>query len=149
MSKGYLLDTSVLSMLAPGRTGLDPSLADWLRRHGDSLYLSAVTIAEIEQGIRKLRRGGATERAGNLTRWLDRVLATAADRVLPLDAEVGRDAGALSDHAMAAGRHPGFADVAIAATVRVHGLVLLTRNGRHFAPLGVAHLDPAETLPPD
>jgi predicted nucleic acid-binding protein len=43
---------------------------------------------------------------------------------------------------------PVFADVAIAATASTHGLVLLTRNGGHFAPLGVAFIDPLEELPP-
>jgi toxin FitB len=147
LSAGYLLDTSVLSMLAPGRPALAPTLADWLRDRAEALFLSAVTVAEIEQGICKLRRTGGVERGDRLASWLDTLIAGSADRVLPFDSRVARQAGALSDRGLAAGRHPGFADVAIAATASANGLILLTRNGRHFAPLGVALVDPVEGLP--
>ena len=123
------------------------NLTAWLRAPDDHLYISAVTIAEIEQGICKLRRAGGAERAEALSRWLGALLAEAAARILPLDAAVGWVAGRLSDAAMAVGRHPGFPDVAIAATAMAHDLVLVTGNGRHFAPLGVAVVDPGEALP--
>lgn len=147
MSGGYLLDTSVLSLLAPGRPSSDESLAGWLRDHTDALHISAVTIAEIEQGICKLRRAGGTERADALARWLEALIVNGVERILSFDARTGRIAGGLSDRAIASGRHPGFADVAIAATAVAHDLLLLTRNGRHFAPLGIAFSDPAEGLP--
>lgn len=147
MNTGYLLDTSVLSLLAPGKSALKPQLAGWLRRQADTLYFSAVTIAEIEQGICKLRRTGGTERADRLTAWLNSLLMTSPERILPLDGRVGREAGVLSDHALAIGRHPGFADIAIAATATAYGLVLLTQNGRHFAPLGITIIDPTVDLP--
>ncbi len=123
------------------------NLTAWLRAPDDHLYISAVTIAEIEQGICKLRRAGGAERAEALSRWLGALLAEAAARILPLDAAVGWVAGRLSDAAMAVGRHPGFPDVAIAATAMAHDLVLVTGNGRHFAPLGVAVVDPGEAMP--
>ncbi|MDQ2859591.1 MAG: type II toxin-antitoxin system VapC family toxin [Pseudomonadota bacterium] len=142
MSSGYLLDTSVLSLLAPDRPASGAALTDWLRVQADALNLSAITVAEIEQGICKLRRAGGRDRAGRLTDWLDALLAHSADRVLAFDARVGRLVGALSDRALAAGRHPGFPDIAIAATAMAHGLVLLTRNGRHFEALSVDFADP-------
>lgn len=144
---GYLLDTSVLSLLAPGRPAPADAFASWLREHTDSLNISTVTVAEIEQGICKLRRAGGTERADRLGRWLDAVTELHGSRILALDARVARLAGALSDQAIATGRHPGFADVAIAATARAHDLMLLTCNGRHFEPLGIAHHDPLDGLP--
>jgi predicted nucleic acid-binding protein len=58
-----------------------------------------------------------------------------------------RMAGGLSDRARGACHAPGFADVVIAATACCHGLTILTRNVRHFAPLGVAAVDPFKTLP--
>jgi toxin FitB len=149
LSAGYLLDTSVLSMLAPDKPTLTPALIAWLRQHAEGLYLSAVTVVEIEQGICKLRRAGGAQRADRLTQWLDALLATSSDRVLALDSRIGRSAGALSDRAIALGWHPGFADVAVAATASAHGLILLTRNGKHFAPLGVPFIDPVEALPAD
>ena len=146
MSSGYLLDTSVLSLLAPGKPAND-SVAQWLRAHNDVLYLSAVTIAEIEQGICKLRRTGGTERADALERWLEALIENGGERILPFDARTGRIAGGLSDRASAAGRHPGFADVAIAATAVAHDLVVSTRNGKHFEPLRVAFSEPIEASP--
>jgi predicted nucleic acid-binding protein len=147
VSSGYLLDTSVLSVLAPGRPAPEPALAEWLRAHGDGLYVSSVTVAEIEQGIRKLQRQGGTSRAASLAAWLDALIRQGPDRILSFDAEAARIAGRLSDKAVAEGRHPGFPDVAIAATAVAHDLVVLTRNGRHFAALDVAFVDPLEELP--
>jgi toxin FitB len=75
------------------------------------------------------------------------LLIKGKDHLLTFDAEVGRAAGKLSDKVSAAGRHPGFADVGIAATAKVHGLVVLTCNGKHFQPLGVKFVDPLKQLP--
>lgn len=101
---------------------------------------------EIEQGIRKLRRLGTVARADTIERWLDTFVEAAQERVLPLDVRTAKIAGELSDRAFAAGWHPGFADVAIAATARANGLTILTHNTQHFASLGVAFVDP-EDLP--
>ena len=149
MHKGYLLDTSVVSALAPGREAFVPAaLAEWLQAHHQELFLPAIAVAEMAQGICKLRRAGGTERADRLDRWLDGLLAAHADRILPLDAHAARLAGQLSDAAMAQGCHPGFADVAIAALAQHARLLLLTCNLKHFQPLGVACADPLTALPP-
>ena len=65
--------------------------------------------------------------------------------ILPRDIGTARSAGIMTDTAKAAGQHPGFADVAIAATAETRGLIVLTRNTKHFRPLGVPALDPFET----
>lgn len=147
MSAGYLLDTSVVSLLAPGRQAIDDTIVIWLRENADRLYLSAITITEIEQGIAKLRRTGSKLRADALDKWLDTLIAQGGSRVLPFDSGAARIAGKISDRAIAAGKHPGFADVAIAATARANDLVLLTRNGKHFVPLGIAFHDPVDQVP--
>ena len=148
MNNGYLLDTSVISVLAPEREAFAPSpLAGWLQAHHQTLYLPSIVVAEMAQGIGKLRRAGGAERAERLDRWLDGLLAAYADRILTLDAPAARLAGQLSDAAMAKGCHPGFADVAIAALAQHAGLLLLTRNLKHFEPLGVACADPLIALP--
>lgn len=146
--KGYLLDTSVVSVLAPGRQAFVSSpLIEWLQAHHQELFLPAIAVAEMAQGIGKLRRAGGTERADRLDRWLDGLLTTYADRILPLDAQAARLAGQISDAAVAQGCHPGFADVAIAALAQHAGLLLLTCNLKHFEPLGVACADPLIALP--
>ena len=148
MLKGYLLDTSVVSLLAPEREAFVPSpLAKWLQTHYQQLYLPSIAVAELAQGIGKLRRAGGMERADRLDRWLDGLLSTYADRILPLDAQAARLAGVMSDAAIAQGRHPGFADVAIAALAQNAGLLLLTCNTKHFEPLGVTCADPLVELP--
>lgn len=139
---GWLLDTDVLSAFAPGRRSIPADAGAWFDERTDALYLSAVTAAEIEAGIAKLFRTGATRRADALRAWFDRILAVYAERVLPFDLAAARIAGALADAAQAVGRHPGFADVAIAAIAKARDLVVVTLNRRHFEPLGVAVVDP-------
>ncbi|MBU1361968.1 MAG: PIN domain-containing protein [Gammaproteobacteria bacterium] len=146
--RGYLLDTSVISILAPGREPRWPvGMSNWLQARSDLLFLPGVAIAELTQGICKLRRAGGVERAARLAVWLDGLVEGYGDRILPIDAAVARLAGGMSEAAMAKGRHPGFADVAIAATARHAGLLLLTCNLRHFEPLEVACADPTVGLP--
>ena len=139
---GWLLDADVLSAFAPGRHSIPPDAAAWFDDRTDELYLSAITAAEIEAGIAKLFRTGATRRAEALRMWLDRIVAVYADRVLSFDLAAARIAGALGDAAQATGRHPGFADVAIAAIAKAHELVVVTHNQRHFDPLGVEVFNP-------
>jgi toxin FitB len=146
---GYLIDTNVLSSAAPGRADRAPRLVEWMIGHTDSLYLSVVTIAEIDQGIAKARREGATRKAARLSEWIELVITLYADRILTIDLEVARLAGVLADLARGKGHVPGFADAAIAATAGVHDLMVLTRNLRDFEPLGVPVWDPFPNLPPD
>ncbi len=148
MHKGFLLDTSVVSALAPGREAFVPAkLGEWLQAHHEALFLPSIAVAEMAQGIGKLRRAGGLERADRLDRWLNGLLAAYGERILPLDAQAARLAGQISDAAMAQGCHPGFADVAIAALAQNGGLLLLTCNLKHFQPLGVACADPLVALP--
>lgn len=67
------------------------------------------------------------------------------DRILPFDLACAAEAGRLLDFARAF--DPGYEDIAIAATAKVHGLTLLTANVRHFEPLGVPVINPFVTLP--
>jgi hypothetical protein len=142
----YLVDTDVISAGAPTKRG-PPNVAAWMDANSSSLFLSAVSFAEIEDGIAKLRREGATKKARDLTAWFDTLVHLYSDRVVPLDLELARAAGRLSDKARGLGFTPGFADVAIAATAIENGLVLLTRNTRDFLPLGIKIHDPFVSLP--
>ncbi len=143
----YLVDTNVISSGAPSRIA-SAALVDWMDAHSAALSLSAATVAEIEDGIAKLRREGAARRSADLAAWWDAVLHLYGDRILPLDTATARVAGALSDHARGQGQAPRLADLIIAATARRHDLTILSRNLRHFAPLGVPVLDPFTSLPP-
>lgn len=153
MSKGFLLDTSVISALAPGREAHLPApMGKWLQEHHHQLFLPSIAIAEIAQGICKLRRStssGNSGKADRLDHWLSGLLSAYADRILPLDAQAARLAGQISDAAIAKGCHPGFADIAIAAIAQHGQLMLLTSNLKHFEPLGVACQNPLLALPSD
>ena len=140
--KGWLLDTNVLSVFAPGKPAVAPKFITWFEERTEELFLSAVTAAEIEAGIAKACRTGSGRKADELRAWFERMLSFYADRVLPFDLPAARIAGALSDAARAEGRHPGFADVAIAAIAKSRELVILTLNLRHFDPLGVETFNP-------
>ncbi len=118
-----------------------------MERHSATLYLSVVTVAEIEDGVAKSAREGASRKAATLAAWLEAVLHLYGDRILPFDTATALIAGALSDPTRSQGQAPGFADIIIAATARRHGLTILSRNLRHFVPLWVPALDPFAGLP--
>ncbi|MEO8882361.1 MAG: type II toxin-antitoxin system VapC family toxin [Devosia sp.] len=142
---GELLDTSVLSLLTPGRPPVPLTLQAKLRGDAGGIFICAITLMEIQQGIMKLRRTGSDSRATLIERWLVDSISRFGDRILDFDAACAREAGRLSDAATSKGRHPGFPDIAIAATAQVYGLTILTRNLKHFVPLNVPCLDPFET----
>jgi hypothetical protein len=142
----YLVDTNIISAASPARPA-PPALVEWLDAHSAALFLSAVTVAEIEDGIAKLRREGARRRSADLAAWLETVMHLYGDRILAFDAATARIAGSISDRARGQGQAPGFADIIIAATARHHGLTILSRNLRHFEALGVAVIDPFGRLP--
>lgn len=144
----YLVDTNVISAIAPTTRVRRAELMEWMDSHSSELFLSAVTIAEIADGIAKARREGAKRKASDLAAWLQTILHLYGDRVLSFDGPTAEIAGALSDLARSRGHSPGFADIAIAATARRHDLIILSRNARHFAQMQAAVVDPLQQLPP-
>jgi predicted nucleic acid-binding protein len=123
-----------------------PAIAAWFNERTDELFLSAITAAEIEAGISKLHRTGSLRRADELREWFENMLSFYADRVVPFDVGAARIACELSDAAQAGARHPGFADVAIAAIAKPNELVILTLNLRHFEPLGSETFNPFDAV---
>jgi toxin FitB len=142
----YLVDTNVISAAAPARP-VPSALVEWMDVHSASLFLSVVTVAEIEDGIAKSWREGAKRKSADLASWLETVLHLYGNRILAFDTPAARIAGAIADQARGQGHAPGLADIMIAATAQHHGLTILSRNIRHFEPLGVAVLDPFVALP--
>lgn len=142
----YLLDTNIISADAPAklRVGAD-AFSAWLRANADHLFLSTVTVAEIEAGIARAARIGAAAKAERLRLWLSAVEHLYGERILPFGLAEAHAAGAILDAARA--HDPGFEDIAIAATAAVRGFTVLTANERHFAPLGVPVANPLKRLP--
>jgi hypothetical protein len=142
----YLLDTNIISADAPAkrRVGAD-AFSAWMRAQADHLHLSTITVTEIEAGIARAQRIGATAKAERLRLWLAAVEQLYGERILPFGIAEARAAGAMLDAARA--HDPGFEDIAIAATAAVRGFTVLTANERHFAPLGVPVANPLKRLP--
>ena len=134
----FLIDTDVLSALR--KRERHPEVVRWLeaQRTAD-LYLSAVTIGEIERGIAQQQRRDPSF-ARELSIWLDRVLAWYGDRVLDVDVPTARRWGRLSGDL----GHER-ADLIIAATALEHGLTVVTRNVKHFEPTGVPVFNPFDS----
>jgi predicted nucleic acid-binding protein len=143
----YLIDTNVISAGEPSRLP-SAELVAWMDTNSANLFLSIITVAEIEDGITKAKREGATRKATGLTAWLETLLHLYTARILDFDIATARIAGALSDLARGKSQSPGFADIIIAATAHRHGLTILSRNPRHFEPLGIPAHDPFAALPP-
>ena len=135
----FLIDTDVLSALR--RRERSPDVVRWVSaQRTTDLYLSVVSIGEVERGIvRQQRREPAFARV--LADWLDSVLVLYRERILAVDLSTARRWGRLSGTL----GHEG-ADLLIAATALEHGLTMVTRNVRHFEPTGVPVLNPFAPL---
>jgi predicted nucleic acid-binding protein len=135
----FILDTNVVSELRKIRFGkADAKVSAWAERvDAASLYLSAITILELELGIAKMERRDAAQGA-ILRKWLEtQVLPEFTARILPVDTAVARRCAALHVPDRRSER-----DALIAATGLVHGMAVVTRNVADFAPTGVGVLDP-------
>jgi toxin FitB len=135
----YLIDTNVVSEWL--RPQPDPSVMTWTQAHADdALFLSAVSLAEIWQGIEGRPVGARRQHlAEHVLHLMDTKFA---DKVLPFDAAAAIAFSRLVVERRRAGHPIGFADAQIAATAKSRGLVLVTRNGRDFEGVGVTILDP-------
>lgn len=141
----YLLDTNIVSLFDPRRAGEAMSAIAWMREHDSLLFLSTITITEIEAGILKLMRERKEARARQIIALRDGIIADFSNRLLPLDVEVALTVARFAERVrpMTIER----TDLIIAATASVHSLTVLTRNVRHFEPTGVPALDPLRALP--
>ena len=139
----YLLDTNVVSALRV--RGRNPAVEAWANSVpiGDQ-FISALTVAEIERGVVVKERTDASQGAV-LRRWFeDNVLPAFADRVLAFDLPAAR---ILAGYRVP--EHAPFDDALGAAVAESAAMTVVTRNVRHFEPLGVTVLDPWHTPPPE
>lgn len=141
MTLRYLLDTCVISEFARPRP--ERKVVDWLNAiENDLVFLSAVTIGEVEFGICDLP---PSNRRTELDAWLNIDLANRfAGRVLPLDADTFVTWARLAAEQRRQGTPLGVMDSLIAATASHHKMVLVTRNVSDFAVAGLRLLNPWE-----
>ncbi|GAA2901174.1 type II toxin-antitoxin system VapC family toxin [Streptosporangium fragile] len=137
MGVGYLLDTNVVSEVRK-RNGSSHVRA-WIGgAHGHTLYLSSLTVGEIRCGV-ELRRRSDPAQATVLERWLHGLHRQFADRIVPVTSEVAEEWGRLN-----AVRPLPAMDGLIAATARVNGWTLVSRNVKDFEGTGVSVVNPFE-----
>lgn len=140
----YVLDTNVVSELRKVRTGkADANVTAWAASvDAAALFVSAITIMELETGVLLVERRDAAQGA-MLRTWLaQHVLPEFTGRILPVDTAVAQRCAKLHVPDRCADR-----DALIAATALVHGMTVVTRNVADFVATGVTLLNPWDFHP--
>ena len=136
----FILDTNVISELRIGKPNASQAVIDWSKTQPTSrLFLSVVTIFELERGVLLLERKTPSEGA-NLRKWLEEIKLNFADRVLSYAAETAVICAALHVPNPKPER-----DAMIAASALEHKFTVVTRNVADFADTGVELVNPWQT----
>lgn len=134
----YLIDTNVISEIRK-RDRCEPRVAAWYSSLDDeAIYLSVLVLGEIRRGIERVRPTDPAQ-ARALEAWLNQLNRSFADRILPIDAVVADTWGWMS-----AARPLSTVDALLAATAKVNGMTLVTRNSADVRGLDVSVLNPFE-----
>lgn len=139
----FVLDTNVVSELRKVRSGkADQNVASWASIvDAANLFVSAITIMELELGVLSIERKDATQGA-MLRAWLEQnVLPEFSGRTLPIDTTVAQRCARLHIPDRCGER-----DALIAATALVHGMTVVTRNVADYQSTGVAIINPWEPI---
>lgn len=132
----YLLDTNVISELRKGERA-DRNVSSWFGEVADEeIYLSVLTIGEIRRGVESVRRRDP-DSAAALDSWLARLSEAHRDRILPVDRAIAEEWGRMN-----APDPLPVVDGLLAATAKVVGLTLVTRNVGDVERTGIELLDP-------
>ena len=138
----FLIDTNIVSEARKNRRA-NPGVTKFFASaaaENQAVYLSAISVGELRRGVELVRHRGDAEQAAQLEQWLDALLASFSENILPFDADAAQIWGRL--------RVPDASqeiDKQIAAIAMAHGLVVVTRNIQDFSGTGVKLLNPFET----
>ena len=135
----YLLDTNVISELRKAKSAkADPHVLAWAASiNTEALFISVITLTELEIGVRQMERRDA-EQGQRLRSWLDgSVLPTFRERILPVDESIALRCAALHVPDRLSDR-----DAIIASTALEHGMTVVTRNTSDFESAGVSLFNP-------
>ncbi|NTW83020.1 MAG: type II toxin-antitoxin system VapC family toxin [Chlorobiaceae bacterium] len=135
----FLLDTCVISEML--RSVPSAGVVRWIEEHDEfDLYLSVVTLGEIQKGISRLSTG---KKKSRLTAWLKEELEVRfSGRIIPVTADIAVKWGAMLGMAENSGQPLSVIDALIAATASVHNLILVTRNISDFCGCSIDIVDP-------
>ena len=134
----YLLDTR---LVAEVRKGLrcDPNVARWFSTvSGNDLHLSVLTLGELSRLVQIASRSDP-DMAQSMTPWIAALKSGFKERILPIDVAVSQEWGKISAHERVA-----MTDGLLAATAKVHGLTLVSRNAGYLKGSGAMLLNPYE-----
>jgi len=132
----YLVDTNVISELRKGKR-CDRNVTAWFERvDDDEIFLSVLTIGELRRGIERIRKRDQKSAAA-LNGWLRNVVDSFHDRILPVDRAVAEEWGRLN-----VPDPLPVIDGLLAATAKVHGLSVVTRNTKDISRSSVSCLNP-------
>ena len=136
-----ILNTNVVSEAR--KSTCASNVQAWLAAQStDQLFITAITVLEIQRGISHLAQRGDESQAAVLARWLDAMVLPAFNsRILPVDHAIARRAAKLTQ-----ADSRDYRDALMAATGLVHGAALVTRNIKHFEDSGVLLINPWEFL---
>jgi toxin FitB len=123
----FILDTNVIS---------HPATLASLQPSGDHLFLSVITVSELQFGASLLTERGHWRKARELQSWIDSVVSAYEGRLLSVDVAIARRTGEMLAKAEQAGFKPGYEDAVIAATAAIRGMTVLTFNQQDFRALG-------------
>ena len=135
----YLLDTNVISQLSKRQP--DPGVTAFINRANNAespLYLSVITLGEINKGIARLTRYNDLQQAERLKQWHLRLKIDFADFLLPIDA----DTAVIWGEILAVTDDTNAIDKLIAASALQYGLTLVTRNIDHLIDTGAMCINP-------
>lgn len=133
----FLVDTNVISELRKGVRANAGVVAWFSELDSTDIFLSVVTIGEVRKGIELVRRRGDTVAASSLEGWLETLIETYASCILPIDREVAEAWGRLN-----VPDPVPVIDGLLAATAKIHGLTVATRNLDDIERTGVDCLNP-------
>ncbi len=135
----YLLDTNVISEVRKkqkANSGVRRFFEAAIE-NDSALYVSVITVGELRRGIELLRYRGDTRQANQLEKWMSIILSDYQENILDINEDVAQLWGKLR------APHPENAlDKLIAATALIHGLTVVTRNGKDFSKTGVNTVNP-------
>jgi len=132
----YLIDTNIISEVRKGAR-CDRDVAAWFESIADAdIYLSVLVVGEIRKGIERARPNNPVQ-ASALEQWLTELVRSFTERIMPIDQAVADEWGRMS-----AKRSLSTIDALLAATAKVNGMTLATRNISDVVNLGVRVLNP-------